>query len=135
MSKPDCIFCKIINGEIPSIKVWEDEKHLAILDVNPINPGHTLVLLKKHEDYIFDLEDREYQGLMLVVKKIAKIIKSKLKPKRVGLAVEGFLIPHVHVHLVPINHGNELNPERARLSSKEELERIAMEIKGWQRFT
>ena len=129
MSKENCIFCKIINGEIPSIKIWEDEKHLAILDVNPINPGHTLVLLKKHEDYIFDLDDKEYQSLMLAVKKIAKIIKSKLNPKRVGIAVEGFLVPHVHVHLVPINHGNELNPERAKPSSREELEKIAMEIK------
>jgi len=128
-NKSDCIFCKIINGEIPSIKIWEDEKHLAILDVNPVNPGHTLVLLKRHEDYIFDLEDKEYQNLMLTVKKIAKIIKNKLKPRRVGIAVEGFLIPHVHVHLVPINHRNELNPERARPSSSEELEKIAMEIK------
>jgi len=129
MSKPDCVFCKIVEGNIPSVKVWEDEKHLAILDVNPINPGHTLVLLKRHIDYIFDLEDKEYQNLMLAVKKIAKIIKSKLKPKRVGIAVEGFLIPHVHVHLVPINRGNELNPERAKPSSKEELERIAREIR------
>lgn len=125
----DCIFCKIVDGEIPSVKIWEDDKHLAVLDVNPINPGHTLVLLKKHVDYIFDLEDREYQDLMLVVKKIAKIIKKKLNPKRVGMAVEGFLIPHVHVHLVPINRGNELNPERAKPSNKEELERIAMEIR------
>jgi len=129
MSKSDCIFCKIVSGEISSVKIWEDEKHLAILDVNPINPGHTLVLLKRHVDYIFDLDDREYQNLMLVVKKIAKIIKSKLKPKRVGMAVEGFLIPHVHVHLVPINKGNELNPERAKPSNKNELERIAMEIR------
>jgi histidine triad (HIT) family protein len=125
----DCIFCKIAKGEIPSVKVWEDEKHLAILDVNPINPGHTLVLLKKHADYIFDLGDKEYQDLMLAVKKIAKIIKSRLNPKRVGIVVEGFLIPHVHVHLVPINHGNELNPERAKPSNKEELEKIAMEIR------
>jgi len=129
MSKLDCIFCKIVSGEIPSVKIWEDEKHLAILDVNPINPGHTLVLLKKHVDYIFDLDDREYQNLMLVVKKIAMIIKSKLKPKRVGMAVEGFLVPHVHVHLVPINKGNELNPERAKPSNKNELERVAMEIR------
>jgi histidine triad (HIT) family protein len=127
-SNSDCIFCKIVEGEIPSVKIWEDEKHLAILDVNPISRGHALVLLKKHEDYIFDLEDKEYLSLMLAVKKIAKIIKDKLKPRRVGLLVEGFLVPHAHVHLVPINHVNELNPERARPSKKEELERVAMEI-------
>ena len=125
----DCIFCKIVKGEVPCNKIWEDENFIAMLDINPINPGHTLVLLKKHADYIFDLGDKEYQDLMLAVKKIAKIIKSRLNPKRVGIVVEGFLIPHVHVHLVPINHGNELNPERARPSNKEELEKIAMEIR------
>ena len=125
----NCIFCKIVKGEIPSVKVWEDEKHLAILDINPINPGHTVLIPKKHDDYLFDLEDGEYTELMLKAKKIAKMLKNKLKPKRIGLAVEGFFVPHVHVHLVPLNKGNELNPERAKNMSAEELNRIAKKIR------
>jgi len=125
----NCLFCKIVKGEIPSTKVWEDGKHLAFLDINPINPGHTVLIPKKHDNYLFDLEDGEYTELMLKAKKIAKMLKNKLKPKRIGLAVEGFFVPHVHVHLVPLNKGNELNPERAKNMSVEELKKIAKKIK------
>jgi histidine triad (HIT) family protein len=121
----NCIFCKIVKGEIPCVKIWEDEKYLAFLDLGQINPGHTLVIPKKHTDYIFDLEDNEYCELLLSGKKIAKKLKLKLNPKRVGLAVEGFGVPHVHLHMVPINNGNELNPERAAHPPIEELEKIA----------
>ncbi len=127
--KDNCIFCKIAKGEIPSVKIFENDKYLAFLDMNPINPGHTLVIPKKHSDYVFDLEEKEYSELMLTAKKIAEKIKNGLKPKRVGLVVEGFLIPHVHIHLVPINHPNELNPERAKPMNKEELNKIAEKIK------
>lgn len=125
----DCVFCKIISGKIPSEKIYEDKNFLVFLDVNPINPGHTLVIPKKHEDYIFNLNDEEYKQLMLMSKKIAKLLKEKLNPKRIGLAVEGFFVPHVHIHLVPLNKGNELNPERAKSSTKEELEKIAEKIR------
>jgi histidine triad (HIT) family protein len=121
----DCIFCKIINGEIQAVKLWEDRKYLAFLDMNPINPGHTLVVPKKHTDYIFDLKDREYKKLMLNAKKIAKLLKEKLNSKRIGIMVEGFAIPHVHVHLVPINNSGELNFENAKPTSSEELNKIA----------
>jgi len=126
----ECVFCKIIRGDIPSIKIWEDEKFFAFLDINPINPGHTLLIPKRHHDYLFDLEDEEYKELMLTAKKIAGILKDKLNPKRVGLAVEGFFVPHVHIHLVPLNKGNELNPERAKRMDVEELNRIAKRIIG-----
>ena len=125
----NCIFCKIVEGKIPSVKIWEDEKFLAFLDVSPINPGHTLVVPKKHNDYLFDLNDKEYNELMLTAKKIANAIKNKLKPRRVGLAVEGFFVPHIHIHLVPLNKGNELNPERAKSSTKEDLEKIAKKLR------
>ncbi len=128
--KDDCVFCKISSGEIPAEKIFENKKYLAFLDVNPINQGHTLVIPKKHNDYLFDLNDEEYKELMLTVKMIAKIIKNKLNPRRVGLAVEGFFVPHVHVHLVPLNKGNELNPERAKSSTKDKLEKIAERIKS-----
>ena len=124
----DCIFCKIIRGEIPCVKIWEDEKYFAFLDQGQINPGHTLLIPKEHNDYLFDLEDEKYSELLLKGKNIAKILKSKLKPKRVGLAVEGFGVPHVHIHLVPINHGNELNPERATHPKIEELKKVAEKI-------
>lgn len=125
----NCIFCKIVRGEIPAVKIWEDEKYIAILDVNPINSGHMLLIPKKHSDYLFDLNDKEYIELMLRAKKIAKILKDKLKPKRIGLTVEGFFIPHVHIHIVPLNKGNELNPERAKPSNSEELKKIAEKIR------
>ena len=124
----DCIFCKIIKGEIPAVKLWEDEKFFVFLDKSPINPGHTLVLPKKHTDYIFDLNDKEYTELMLKAKEVAKILKKKLNPKRVGMAVEGFFVPHVHIHLVPENRGNELNPERAINMEVKELNKLAEKI-------
>jgi len=128
MKNEDCIFCKIVNGEIPAVKIWEDEKYLAFLDMSPINPGHTLLIPKKHSDYLFDLTDKEYSELMLKAKKIAKMLKEKLNPKRIGMAVEGFFIPHVHIHLVPLNKGNELNPERAKPMKILELNKIAEKI-------
>jgi len=130
MKNSNCIFCKIVKEEIPSAKIWEDEKYLAFLDVNPINSGHTLLIPKKHTDYLFDFNDKEYSELMLKAKHLAKLLKNKLNPKRVGIAVEGFFIPHAHIHIVPLNKGNELNPERAKPMSKEELNKIAEKITG-----
>ncbi len=128
--KENCLFCKIVKGEIPSVKIWEDEKHLAFLDVAPRNLGHVLLIPKKHSEYLFDLNDGEYNELMLKAKFIAKLLKEKLMPKRVGIAVEGFFIPHAHIHIVPLNKGNELNPEAAKPIDKEELNKIAERIKN-----
>ncbi|MEK6842071.1 MAG: HIT domain-containing protein, partial [Nanoarchaeota archaeon] len=119
----DCIFCRIISGEIPAVKIYENQKVTAFLDNNPVKPGHVLVVPKKHNDYVFDLDDAEYTELMLESKKVAKILKNRLQPKKVGLVVEGFGVAHVHVHLIPINKGNELNPEKAKHSDIEELNR------------
>ena len=130
MKNNDCIFCKIIRGEIPAVRIYENQKVTAFLDNNPVKPGHVLVVPKKHSDYIFDLDDGEYTELMLESKKVAKILKNRLQPKKVGLVVEGFGVAHVHVHLIPINKGNELNPEKAKHSDIEELNRIAMKIRG-----
>ncbi len=125
----NCIFCKIIKGEIPAVKIWEDKDHLAFLDVNPINPGHVLLIPKKHSDYLFDLNDKEYNILMLKAKAMAKTLKLKLNSKRIGMAIEGFGVPHIHVHLVPVEKGNDLNPERAKPSSKEELNKLAERLR------
>ncbi len=121
----DCIFCKIVAGEIPAEKIWEDETFLSFLDVNPLNPGHLLVIPKKHTEYLFDMPDTEYSELMIKAKEAAIRMKEKLGPKKVGLVVEGFGVPHVHVHLIPINNPHELNPERAKKAAPEELKQIA----------
>lgn len=113
-----------MNQEIPCFKIWEDKKQLAFLDINPINPGHTLVVPKKHRDYLFDLSDKDYAELMLAAKNVAKIIKQKMKCKKVGIIVEGFAVPHAHIHLVPINKTNELSPEKARRMGDEELKKV-----------
>ena len=124
-----CIFCKIAKGEIPAVKIWENKDFIAFLDVNPINPGHTLLIPKKHNDYLFELSDREYVELMLHAKLIARRLKEKLNPKRIGVIVEGFAVFHAHIHLVPLNHGEELDFKRAKAASIEELKKIADKIK------
>lgn len=104
----ESIFTKIINGEIPGYTIYEDDKVIAILDVHPLNPGHTLVIPKVQIDHIWDLDDDTYSYVWEVTKKLARHIQSVLQSKRVGIAVEGFGVPHAHVHLIPINHGEEL---------------------------
>lgn len=103
------IFSKIVKGEIPSYKVAEDENYYAFLDINPLQKGHTLVIPKKETDYIFDLTDEELAGLMVFAKKVAKAIQASIPCQRVGIAVLGLDVPHAHVHIVPLNSGNDLN--------------------------
>jgi len=99
----ECIFCKIVEGKIPSIKIWEDEKHIAILDLNPNVIGMTLVIPKKHFDsYVFDMKDKEYYDLMIASKKVAKLLDRKLKVKRTALVMEGLGVNHAHIKLYPI---------------------------------
>ena len=95
------IFTKIINGEIPSYKILEDDNFIAFLDINPNTIGHTLCIPKKEIDKIFDLDDELYIGLMNFSKKVATAMKKALDCKRVGVSVVGFEVPHAHVHLVP----------------------------------
>jgi len=125
----DCIFCKIASGQIPSSKIWEDEDHFAFLDINPINPGHALVIPKKHIDNVFSIEDEAYSKLFLAAKRLSGPIQDAVGSKRVGVIIEGFLVHHAHIHLVPINHGNELDPSRAKKASPEELEETAKSIR------
>lgn len=102
MSEPS-IFTKIIRGEIPSYKIYEDNKTLAFLDINPTQPGHTLVVPKKEVAQLWDLPDEDYRALMESSKKVAIRIREVLRPKRVGVQVMGLDVPHVHIHLVPFN--------------------------------
>ncbi len=124
------IFTKIINGEIPCHKIWEDEKFLAFLDIRPLNPGHTLVIPKKEVDYIFDIEDKLLGEFMLVSKRIAKMIQKEVPCKRIGIMVAGLEIPHAHIHLVPIQNVHDLNFARAKPASNEELANLAAKIRA-----
>lgn len=100
-----CIFCKIVKGEIPSFKVWEDKGHIAILDIFPNTKGESLVLTKKHFDsYSVDMDDKAYIELMLAAKKVAKLLDKKLNVNRTAIVMEGMGINHVHVKLYPL-HG------------------------------
>ena len=99
----NCIFCKIVKGEIASVKVWEDKKHIAILDTNPNTKGMTLVIPKKHFDSdATDMPEKEYIDLMVAAKKLAKILEKKLNVKRAAIVMEGLGINHVHIKLYPI---------------------------------
>ena len=104
----DCIFCKIINNEIPSAKIWEDKDFIAILDVMPNTKGMTLVLTKKHYDsYAFDMPDLIYEKFMLATKNVSKILEKGLKVKRVAMVMEGMGINHAHIKLYPLHGVNE----------------------------
>lgn len=105
------IFTKIIKGEIPSFKVAEDERYYAFLDINPLKKGHTLVVPKLEEpeaDYIFDLDDALLAGMMVFAKKVAKGIKAATGCKRVGIAVLGMEVNHVHIHLIPLDSEKDM---------------------------
>ncbi|MFY0528020.1 HIT family protein [Archangium gephyra] len=95
------IFARIVRGEIPCHKVWEDERHLAFLDIRPVKPGHTLVIPKADGDYLFDLEPQRYVELMQAVRTVARLLKEKTGCKRVVEVVLGYEVPHAHVHLIP----------------------------------
>jgi histidine triad (HIT) family protein len=124
------IFTKIINGEIPSHKIAETEDFFAFLDVFPCAPGHTLVVPKKEVDYLFDLSDELYMGLMAFAKSLEPAIRKAVPCKRVGVAVIGLEVPHVHVHLVPMNSMNDMNFNSKIKISQEELSEIAEKIKA-----
>lgn len=125
------IFSKIVAGEIPAYKVYEDENFLAFLDVYPIAAGHTLVIPKKEIDNVFDLDDELYLKYQLVCKKIAKALAISISCVRVGSAVVGLEIPHAHIHLVPLNSIGDLNFEKPKLKfSEEEFRHMVQLIKS-----
>ena len=126
------IFSKIINGEIPSYKVAENEKFYAFLDINPLQKGHTLVVPKLAEpeaDYIFDLEDDVLSEMLVFAKQVARGIKGAVACKRVGVAVIGLEVPHVHMHLIPISKEGDMSFANQKLTlPSEEMAEIANSI-------
>ncbi|WP_339713193.1 HIT family protein [Cyclobacterium amurskyense] len=124
------IFTKIINREIPGYIVAEDEQHIAFLDIMPLVKGHVLVVPKQEVDYIYDLEDDLYSSLHLFAKKVAKAQESVIKCTRIGVAVIGLEVPHVHIHLVPLRSMDDINFSRPKLQLEpSEMEEIANKIK------
>lgn len=103
------IFSRIINGEIPSYKVAEDEKFYAFLDINPIAWGHTLVVPKQETDYIFDIDDKLLGEMMVFTKKVAQAIKKTFPCQKVGMAILGLEVPHAHIHLVPLKNEGDMD--------------------------
>lgn len=120
------IFTKIINGEIPSYKIAEDEKCYAFLDISPLAEGHTLVVPKQEVDYIFDLDDELLTHLHLFAKKVAKAMKEVIECEKIGMAVIGLDVRHTHIHLVPLKEVGDLNFARPKLElPKERMQEIA----------
>jgi histidine triad (HIT) family protein len=114
------IFSKIVNGEIPSYKISEDDKFYAFLDINPNAIGHTLCIPKIEVNRLFDLDDDTYSGLMNFSKKIAKALKKAVDCDRIGVSVIGLEVPHVHVHLIPINSMDDMSfNSKVKLTTKE----------------
>lgn len=124
------IFTRIINGEIPAYKLAENEKFLAFLDVNPLRPGHTLVVPKQEIDYIFDLPEDLLSEIMIFAGAVSQKIKKVVPCKRIGVSVIGLEVPHAHVHLIPMDNVSDMNFARPKLQiAPEEMEQIAEAIR------
>lgn len=125
------IFSKIVAGEILSYKIAEDENYYAFLDINPVAPGHTLVIPKREVDYIFKLTAEEYEGLWRFARRVATALEQAMPCQRIGIAVLGLEVPHTHIHLVPLRTEGDLNFAKPKLTlPAEEMQAIAEAIKA-----
>lgn len=122
------LFSRIAAGEIPSYKVAETDRYFAFLDINPVQPGHVLVIPKKETDYIFDIEDDEYAGLQLFAKKVARALRRAVSCRKVGVAVIGLEVPHAHIHLVPMSKEGDLDFTKKTTLPDAEMKSIAEAI-------
>lgn len=126
------IFSKIINGDIPSYKIAEDENYYAFLDINPLRKGHTLVVPKVEVDRYFDLDEDTLAGISIFSKKVAKAIKSAFPCDRIGMTVIGLEVPHAHIHLIPINNLLDMDFKQAKLTlTSKDMQAIAQSIRDY----
>jgi len=124
------IFSKIIAGEIPCYKIAEDDRFFAFLDINPMSKGHTLVVPKLEEDYIFHLDDDMLSGMMLFAKKVTLALEKSVPCLRIGVAVIGLEVPHAHIHLIPITREADMNFKTPKLKLEpDEMNTIAEGIR------
>lgn len=124
------IFSKIIAREIPAQIIAEDERFIAFLDAFPTAKGHTLVVPKQEIDYLFDLDDSLYSGLMAFSKKVALAVEKAIPCKRIGVAVVGLEVPHAHVHLIPLNSMADMNFSNKLKLSGDEMAEIAASVRA-----
>jgi histidine triad (HIT) family protein len=125
------LFTRIINGEIPSYKIAENESCFAFLDISPLAPGHTLVVPKKEIDYIFDINSEEYKTLWDFARQVSGAVKAAVPCKRIGVAVIGLEVPHAHIHLIPLNRVSDMNFANPKLKIDDsEMRRIAESIRS-----
>ena len=123
------IFSRIVKGEIPCYKIAEDERFFAFMDINPVAVGHTLVIPKREDDYIFNLEDDEIAAMMVFAKKVAKAIEKAVPCKRIGMAVIGLEVPHAHIHLIPITQEGDMDFKKEHVHmSDEEFREVQQRI-------
>ncbi|NPD46108.1 HIT family protein [Lentimicrobium sp. S6] len=124
------IFVKIVNGEIPSYKIAENDKFYAFLDINPLVKGHTLVIPKVETDYIFDIEDEDLAEMIVFAKKVGLAVEANVPCKRIGMAVLGLEVPHAHIHLIPINTVYDIDFKQPKLKLEtSEFEEISKNIR------
>ena len=123
------VFSRIINGEIPCYKIAENDKFFAFLDINPLNWGHTLVVPKREEDYIFDLSDEELSEMTVFAKRVAKAIKAAMPCRKVGVTVLGLEVPHAHIHLIPITTEADMDFRHKQQLPGEEMASICARIR------
>ena len=114
------IFSRIVKGEIPCYKIAEDERFFAFMDINPVAVGHTLVITKREDDYIFNLEDDEIGAMMVFAKKVAKALEKAVPCKRIGVAVIGLEVPHAHIHLIPISQEGDMDFKKEHVHMSDE---------------
>lgn len=127
----DCIFCKIVSGDIPAQKVYEDDNVLAFLETRPVADGHTLIIPKKHVEEFHQLDDDNYQKLMAVVKKVASTIKMLYNPPRTGVIVYGLHVAHAHIHVYP-NTGEQVDMHQQEDYSEDKLKQESKKL--WQKL-
>jgi histidine triad (HIT) family protein len=122
-----CIFCQIVKGKLPSQKVYEDKDTVAFLSIQPIRPGHTLIIPKLHDPDIFSLPEASYLAIMNTAYKLAPVLKEVYKPERVGILVAGWEVPHAHLHLVPMYEHNDLTSKRLLDGSADKVDQSELE--------
>lgn len=123
------LFSRIASGEIPSYKVAEDKDYFAFLDINPVAPGHVLVIPKKEDSYIFNLDNDTYQGLWAFAKRVAAALEKAMPCKRIGICVIGLEVPHAHIHLIPLNNEADMDFRKPKLTlPADRMQQIARSV-------
>lgn len=124
------IFLKVLDGDVPGQVLYQDDDIFAILTIMPHHPGHSLVIPRKQVDKLYDLDEKSYRKVLDFAKVLSLVLEEIYQPKRVGLSVEGLAVPHAHVHVIPINHIGDMDHDKARPASAEQLSEVATLIRA-----